>query len=179
MDLCLECSTWAKFFISSLTVSIMALFLNSILSDILINTPFMLLLSFVMSCMPSTKSLWRRFLLVYPLSATSLSKIISTNLLFLSGFQSSTSPGVTMWLSSSPFSLQIRCSLNPKNHPIEHFPRAAKPLNVLWIWMRWFLQMRRGVETTKLIPVHLPGRTFLMNRAIGMAASFSSSTKRL
>ena len=31
-------------------------------------------------------------------------------------------PGVIKKLSSSPFSLQIRCSLNPKNQPIEHFP---------------------------------------------------------
>lgn len=36
-----------------------------------------------------------------------------------------------------------------------------------------------GVLSTKLIPVHLPSKTFLMNRARGMATSLSSSTKRL
>ena len=76
-----------------------------------------------------------------------------------------------MKLSSSPFSLQIRCSLNPKNQPMEHLPLCAIPLNVLWIWMRWFLHTLSGVLSTKLIPVHLPSSTFLMNRARGMATS--------
>ena len=39
--------------------------------------------------------------------------------------------GFELKLSISPLSLIIRCSLNPKNHPIEHFPRSASPLNVL------------------------------------------------
>ena len=84
-----------------------------------------------------------------------------------------------MKFSSSPFSLQMRCSLNPKNQPIEHLPLCAIPLNVLCIWMRWFLHTLSGVLSTKLMPVHLPSNTFLMNRARGMATSFSSSTKRL
>ena len=41
-DLCLECSAWAMFLSSSLMVSMIALFLVSSLSDILISAPFML-----------------------------------------------------------------------------------------------------------------------------------------
>ena len=55
--LCLECSTCAIFLSSSLTVSIMALFLRSSLSESGINDPFILLFSLVISCMPSTNSL--------------------------------------------------------------------------------------------------------------------------
>ena len=43
------------FFSSSFTVSIRAHFLKSTLSDTDINAPFMLLFSFFISCMPSTK----------------------------------------------------------------------------------------------------------------------------
>mgnify|MGYP006922392538 CR=1 FL=1 len=50
--LCLECSTCAMFFNSSFTVSIIALLRRSSLSETLIKAPFMLLLSFVISCMP-------------------------------------------------------------------------------------------------------------------------------
>ena len=125
-DLCLECSTCAMFFSLSLTVSIMARFLSNSLSETLINAPFMLFLSFVINYMPSTKSIWKRFLLIYPLSATSLSKIISTNFLFSSGFLSSTSPDVAMKLSSSPFSLHIRCNLNPKSHPTRALASCSK-----------------------------------------------------
>ena len=42
------------------------------LSETLIRAPLILLFSFVMSCMPSTKSFWKRSLPIYPLSATSL-----------------------------------------------------------------------------------------------------------
>ena len=42
-----------------------------------------------------------------------------------------------------------------------------------------FAYSQRGLLSTKLMPVHLPSRTFFMNRASGMATSFSSSTKRL
>ena len=157
----------------------MALFLVSSLSDMVIRAPFMLLLSFVISCMPSTKRRWKSSLPIYPLSPTSFPYRNSINALCSSGFRSSTSPGVIMKLSSSPFSLQIRCSLNPKNQPMEHLPLCAIPLNVLCIWMRWFLHTLSGVLSTKLMPVHLPSNTFLMNRARGMATSFSSSTKRL
>jgi len=52
---------------SSLTVSMIVLFLSSSLSDTLISAPFMLFFNFVMSCIPSTKSLSKRFLLIYSL----------------------------------------------------------------------------------------------------------------
>ena len=63
--LCLECSTCAIFLSSSFTVSIMALFLSKSLSETLIKAPFMLLFNLVISCIPSTKSLWKMFLLMY------------------------------------------------------------------------------------------------------------------
>ena len=53
-DLCLECSIWAIFFSSSLTVSIIALFLRQILSATLMREFFILFLAFVISCTPST-----------------------------------------------------------------------------------------------------------------------------
>ena len=91
--LCLECSTCAIFFNSSFTVSIIARFLSSSLSDTLIKAPFMLFLSLVISCMPSTNRRWKRFLLIYPLSPTSLPYMNSTKALYSNGFLSSTSPG--------------------------------------------------------------------------------------
>ena len=54
--LCLECSTWAMFFNSSLTVSMMALFLSRSLSEMLIKDPFMLFFSLVINCIRS--SVW-------------------------------------------------------------------------------------------------------------------------
>ena len=92
-------------------VSMIALFLSKSLSDIFMIEPFMLLFSFVMSCIPSTKSRLNRFLLIYPLSPTSLPYMKSTNALYSNGLRSSISPGVIMKLSNSPFSLHIRWSL--------------------------------------------------------------------
>lgn len=129
--LCLECSTCAMFFNSSFTVSIIARFRRSSLSETLIKAPFMLLLSFMIICIPSTNKCWKRFLPIYPLSATSLPYRNSINALYSNGFLLSTSPGVTMKFSNSPFSLQTKCSLKPKNHPVEHLPLLAIPLNTL------------------------------------------------
>ena len=123
--LCLECSTCAMFLSSSFTVSIMALFQSKSLSETLIKAPFMLLFNLVVSCIPSAKSLWKMFLLMYPLSPTSLPYIKSMNALYSKGLRSSTSSGVIIKLRSSPFSLQIKCNLKPKNQPIEHFPLWA------------------------------------------------------
>ena len=68
--LCQECSIWAIFFNSSLTVSIMALFLKRSLSETLIKAPFILLLSFVISCIPFTNNLWKSSWPIYHLSPT-------------------------------------------------------------------------------------------------------------
>lgn len=46
--------------------------------------------------------------------------------LYLNGSLSSISLGVIMKLSNSPFSLKIKCSLNPKNQPMEHFPSVQR-----------------------------------------------------
>ena len=129
--LCLECSTCAMFLSSSFTLSIMALFLSKSLYETLIKAPFMLLVSLVISCIPSTNSLWKRFLPMYPLSPTSLIYMKSTNALYSNGLRASTSPGVIIKLRSSPFSLQIKCYLKPKNQPMEHFPLWAIPLKTL------------------------------------------------
>ena len=66
------------FFSSAFSVSIIALFLRSSLSDTDINAPFMLLFSFVISCMPSTKSLSKRHLPMYPLSPMNFPYMNST-----------------------------------------------------------------------------------------------------
>lgn len=177
--LCLECSTCAIFLSSSFTVSIMALFLSKSLSETLIKAPFILLFSLVISCIPSTNSLWKRFLLMYPLSPTSLPYMKSTKALYSKGLRSSTSTGVIIKLRSSPFSLQIKCNLKPKNQSMEHFRLWDIPLKTLWICILWFLQTRSGVLSTKLMPVHFPNKTFLINKASGMTTSLSNSTIRL
>ena len=83
---CLECSSCAMFFNSSLTVSIKTRFLIKILAAILIRLFLMLFFAFV----------------------------------------------------------TIRCSLNPKNQPIGHFPRSASPSKGLWIDMRWLRHTPKG-----------------------------------
>ena len=178
-DLCLECSICAIFLSSSFTVSINALFLNRILSAMLISIFFILFFTLVTSCTPLTNRVSKSVFPIYPLSAYSFPLIFLKKASCLSGSLSSTPPGVSMKFSISPLSLIIKCSLKPKNHPIEHFPRAASPSNVLWIWIRWLRQTRKGVESAKLIPVHCPKSTCLMNIVNGRRISFSNSTKRL
>ena len=175
---CLECSICAIFFSSSLTVSINDLFLSRILSAMLISEFFILLLTLVTSCMPLRKRFSNRAWPIYPLSAHGFPLMFSRNLSCFNGSRSSTYPGVNIKLRISPLSLIIRYSLNPKNHPIEHFPRSASPSNVLWIRILWLRQTRKGVEATKLMPVQVPSRIFLMKMVMGSNTSFSSSTKR-
>jgi len=95
----LECSTCTMFLSSSFTVSIIALFLSSSLSETYIKAPFILFLSFVISCILSTKRLLKRFLLIYPLSPTYLPKRYSR---YSKGFLPSTSPGVIINLKTEP-----------------------------------------------------------------------------
>ena len=115
--LCLECSTCAIFFNSSFTVSIIARFLSSSLSDTLIKAPFMLFISLVISCMPSTNRRWKRFLLIYPLSPTSLPYMNSTKALYSIGILSSTSPGVIIKFSNSPPLVTYQMQLEAKEPP--------------------------------------------------------------
>lgn len=129
--LCLECSTCSMFFSSSLIVSISTRLRNRILPATLICAPFMLFLSLVMSCMPSTKRCSKSLLLIYPLSSTSLPDISVRKRLFSRGILSSVSPRVMHMVCYSIFSLQTTCSLKPKNHPMEHISLAAMPLNTL------------------------------------------------
>ena len=128
---CLECSICAMFFNSSLTVSIKALFLSEILSVMLIGEFFMLFFALVISCMPLRKRFSNRVYPIYPLSAQSFLFMFFRNFSRFNGSRSSTFPGVNIKLRISPLSLIIKCSLNPKNQPIEHFPRSASPLKGL------------------------------------------------
>lgn len=109
-----------------------------------INAPFMLLFNLVISCIPSTNSLTNRFLPIYPLSSTNFPQINSTKDLYSRGLRSSKLSGIIMKFKSSPRSLHMRYNLNPKNRPMEHLPLCAIPLNVLWIWILWFLHTRKG-----------------------------------
>ena len=124
---CRECSICAMFFSSSLAVSINALFLSRILSAILIREFLILFLTLVTSCIPLRKRFSNRAWPIYTLSAHSFPLMFFRNLPCSKGSRSSTFPGVKF----SPLSLIIRCSLNPKNQPMEHFPRSASPLNIL------------------------------------------------
>ena len=128
---CRECSICAMFFSSSLAVSINALFLSRILSAILIREFLILFLTLVTSCIPLRKRFSNRAWPIYTLSAHSFPLMFFRNLPCFKGSRSSTFPSVNMKLRISPLSLIIRCSLNPKNHPMEHFPRSASPSNVL------------------------------------------------
>ena len=93
---CLECSTCAMFFNSSLTVSIKALFLSRILSAILISEFLILFLTLVTSFMPSRKRLSNETYPIYPLSAQSFPLMFSRNLPYFNGFRSFTFPRVNM-----------------------------------------------------------------------------------
>ena len=73
--------------------------------------------------------------------------------------------------SSVRTSLPAPTLLNPKNHPKEHLPLMAMPLNTLWQRMRWLRHTRMGVESTKLTPVHLPSST--CSTKISLCYSFS------
>ena len=106
------------------------------------------------------------------LPPNSLPYIRSMNTLYSKGLRSSISLGVIIKLRSSPFSLQIKCNLKPKSQPIEHFPLWAMPLKTLCICILWFLQTRSGVLSTKLTPVHLPNKTFLINEVRGKLHPF-------
>ena len=76
----------------------------------------------VIICTPSMNRKSKSLLSMYPLSPHSLPHTFSTNEAFFKEFRSSVLSGVIMKLSNSPLSLMMICSLNPKNHPIEHFP---------------------------------------------------------
>lgn len=116
---------------------------------------------------------------IYPLSPQSLPLTFSINDSEYSGSRSSTLPGVNIKFSISPLSLMIRCSLKPKNHPIEHLPRWAIPLKVLCISMRWCLQTLNGVESTYAMLVQVPSRTSLMNTVRASSTDFCNSTNLL
>lgn len=107
-ELCLECSICAIFFNSSLTVSINALFLNKILSAMLINEFLILFFTLVTSCMSFRKRFSNRACPIYPLSAHNFPFIFSRNFPYFRGSRSSTLPGVSMKFSISPLSLIIR-----------------------------------------------------------------------
>ena len=128
---CLECSICAMFFNSSLTVSIKARFPIRILSAILIRLFLMLFLTFVTSCIPPRNRFSNRTYPIYPLSAHSFPFMFSKNRPCFRGSQSSTFSRVNMKLRISPLLLIIKCSLNPKNQPIEHFPHSASLSKVL------------------------------------------------
>ena len=124
-----ECSIWAIFLSSSFTVSISARFLRQILSAILISEFFILFLTLVNNWIPSTNNVSKSVLPIYPLSPKSFPLIFFNNTPYLSGSLSSTPPDVNTKLRISPLSFMTRCSLKPKNQPIEHLPRAS----IIWI----------------------------------------------
>lgn len=68
---------------------------------------------------------------IYPLSAHNFPLMSFRNLPYFNGSRLSTFPGVNMKLIIFPMLLIFRYSLNPMNHPMEHFPRSANSSNVL------------------------------------------------
>ena len=96
IERCLVCSMLQTFLSSSLTVSMSALFLSSILSYRFISEFFMFFLSLVTRCMSSTKSVSKSSWLMYPLSAKSFPNSLCVNSLSFKGSRSSTFPGVSV-----------------------------------------------------------------------------------
>ena len=74
---CLVCSIWHTFFSSSFTVSMTERFLSNNLSYRLIREFFMFFFILVTKCILSTKSISKRFWLIYPLSAKSFPNNLS------------------------------------------------------------------------------------------------------
>lgn len=91
---CLECSICAMFLSSSFTVSISARFLRQILSATLMREFLILFLTFVTSCIPSTKRLSKRVFPIYPLSPKSFPLMFLSNAPSLRGSLSSTTGNV-------------------------------------------------------------------------------------
>lgn len=125
---CRECSICAMFFSSSLTVSINALFLSRILSAILIRelVPH-IVFNFSDKLYAIKKKVLKQSLTNISFVSHSFPLMFSRNSPCFNGSRSSTFPGVNMKLRTSPLSLIIRCNLNPKNHPIEHFHARQVP----------------------------------------------------
>lgn len=93
---------------------------------------------------------------IYPLSANSLPYRRLARTLNTSGSLSLTLAPVSTNAMISPRSLQAKCSLNPWHHPMVPFPSVAIPLNTLFAYLLRLWQMGIMVESTKVIPVHLP-----------------------
>lgn len=142
-------------------------------------SPFHIAFEFGNEFIPSTKSRLKSARLIYPLSPTNLPYMNLMKGIYSNVRLSSTSPVVNIKFRSSPFSLQIRLSLKPKTHPMEHLPLAAIPLKTLCISILWLRHTLRGMLSTILIPVHLPSKIFLMKIVKGRDPFFSNSTKRL
>ena len=135
--LCLECSTCAIFLSSLLTVSIMARFLRSSLSESGINAPFIFLFNLVISCMPSTNSLSKRFLPMYPYRRQAFHLSIDEfhkGLVFKRFTVIHVARGNHKIQEFSAF-FAYQMKFESEEPAMEHLPRCAIPLNVLWIWI--------------------------------------------
>ena len=53
---------------------------------------------------------------------------------------------------SSPWLLQIKCNLKPKNQPLVVLPSLAPGEKTLWLWMRFLWHTVIGVESIKPKP---------------------------
>ena len=130
-DLCMVCWILQISFNSSFIDSMMNLLRSKILSHWLRLTFFIFFLGLAISCIPLPKSRSDSFLEMYPLSANPLPNMsfVIDSMTFRS--RSSTFHFVRKKDSISPRSLMIRCSLNPKNKPMEQKPLSATFLKVL------------------------------------------------
>lgn len=167
------------FFSSSLMVSMTDLFLSNILSYKGISLFFMLLLSPVTRLMPSLYNLSKSPWDTYPLSANNFPTRLSLSLLNTLSSLSSTFALVNMKLTNSPRSLQVKCSLKLKYHPIVLFPIEAYSLNTLLRRIRLLWHTGMDVLSMKLIPVQRPRQHTCRNSIISTAILDSSSMKRL
>ena len=79
----------------------------------------------------------------------------------------------------SPLSLHARWSLKPWHQPIVPFPSVAIPLNTLLAYLLRLWHTGIIVESTNVMPVHLPKAPRLRKNMSWKNTRLSNSTKRL
>ena len=177
-DLCLVCSTCAMFFNSSLTVSMIAFFLFSSLSD-------------VHQCALHVVPQFRDEL--YAVDEEPFKEVLSDISLvchefsvdeFHEGlvFEKLTVINVAWrYHEVEQLALLVADQMQPETEEPAHgtltplgnsLKRLVYVYSLVLAHMEWWL-------STELMPVHLPSSTFLMNNARGIATSRPSSTNRL
>src|ERR687898_768418 len=150
-DRCLDKLREENPLIWPMMVSAMFRALSKALSCSYRGSDFMFLRTRVNSVSPRRTRSSASFWPIEPLSPNSLP--IRSRVSAGTGVVSWTLPGVSFRATISLSLLKTRCSLKPKNQPIEVLPRWARPANTLCRLRRWVSQTGRAVESIEFIPI--------------------------